>query len=245
MKKYRLILIDTLILCLVSTVLAIGVYTAVAMLKGKVKKDDPIVTAILQANAKEVEALVKQAGDVTNETDDLGRTALMRAAFANYSDTRSEPSNEARNLLSDTDDKRADIVALLLSHGAKPDSRDKDGWSALMWASWSGLNKVAAKLLDIGASHQFADKQGNTALIIAAQRGNAEIVKTLLAKGADKATTNKAGKSALDAATLGLAQYPDKQADYRDVISQLTLAPPDNHQSNPAPTSKSATLAVP
>lgn len=226
MKKYRLILIDTLILCLVSTVLAIGVYTAVAMLKGKVKKDDPIVTAILQANTKEVEKLVQQGGSVTNETDDLGRTALMRAAFANYADTRSQPGNEARNLLSDTDDKRTGIVVLLLDHGAMPDVRDHDGWSALMWASWSGLNQVAANLLDRGASHQFADKQGNTALIIAAQRGNAGIVKTLLAKGADKSVTNNAGQSALTAAKLGLAQYPEKPADYADVISQLTLAKP-------------------
>ncbi len=226
MKKYRLILIDTLILCLVSTVLAILVYSAVAMLKGKVKKDDPIVTAILQGNAKEVETLVKQAGDVTNETDDLGRTALMRAAFANYSDTRAEPGSEARNLLSTADDERAGIVALLLNHGAKPDSRDNDGWSALMWASWSGLNKVAAELLDLGASQQFVDKRGNTALIIAARRGNAEIVKTLLAKGADKSVTNKAGQSALDAAKLGMAQFPEKQPGYAGVISQLTLAKP-------------------
>ncbi|MEI6674975.1 MAG: ankyrin repeat domain-containing protein [Verrucomicrobiota bacterium] len=221
MKQYRLILIDTLILCVVSTMLAIGVYTAVAMLKGKVKKDDPIVTAILQANAKEVESLVKQAGDVTNETDDLGRTALMRAAFANYSDTRSEPGNEARNLLSDTDDKRAGIVALLLSHGAKPDSRDNDGWSALMWASWSGLNKVAAKLLECGASQQFTDRQGNTALIIAAQRGNPEIVRKLLAKGADQALTNKSGRTAREAATAGMAQYPEKRAAYTEVLAAL------------------------
>ncbi|MEI6655839.1 MAG: ankyrin repeat domain-containing protein [Verrucomicrobiota bacterium] len=221
MKKYRLILIDTLILCLVSTVLAIGVYTAVAMLKGKVKKDDPIVTAILQANAKEVESLVKQAGDVTNETDDLGRTALMRAAFANYSDTRSEPVNEARSLLSATDDKRAGIVALLLNHGARPDSRDNDGWSALMWASWSGLGKVAEKLLELGASQQFADRQGNTALIIAAQRGNPEIVRALLAKGADQALTNKSGRTAREAATAGMAQYPEKRGAYTEVLAAL------------------------
>lgn len=223
MKKYGVILIDTLILVVVSSVLAYCVTTAVAMLKGKVKKDDPIVTAIIQANATEVEKLVKQGGAVTNETDALGRTALMRAAFANFSDTRPGLVNE---LLSDTDAKRAGIVELLLNHGALPDSRDNDGWSALMWASWSGLTQVAAKLLEHGASHQFADRQGNTALIIAAQRGNAEIVKALLAKGADKSATNKSGNTALTAARLGMRQYPDRQPGYAGVISQLDGTPP-------------------
>ena len=90
-----------------------------------------------------------------------------------------------------------------------------------MWASWSGLGKVAARLLDKGASLQFADAQGNTALIIAAQRGNAEIVKALLAKGADMAVRNRAGQSALDAATTGLAQYPDKARGYQAILAQL------------------------
>ena len=45
MSKYRLILIDTLILCMVSTVLAVVFNFTVDKLKGEVKKDDPIVIA--------------------------------------------------------------------------------------------------------------------------------------------------------------------------------------------------------
>lgn len=226
MRKYRLILIDTLILCLVSTLLAVVVTSAADRLKGKVKGDDPIVAAIIQANTKELEKLVQRGASVTNQTDELGRTALMRAAFANYSDTRGSLGGEAPTLLSETDAKRAGTVGLLLHHGAEPDTRDHDGWSALMWASWSGLDQVAAMLLDSGASLRFADPQGNTALIIAAQRGNAVIVKALLAKGADRALANRAGQTALQAARSGMGQYPERKPGYEAVIGQLEAASP-------------------
>ena len=222
MRKYRLILIDTLLLCLVSTVLAIVVNFAVAKLKGEAKKDDPIVIAIIQANTQEVEKLVQQGAGVTNETDELGRTALMRAAFVNFSGPRGGPGQEPAGILGDTDAKRSGLVGLLLSHGARLDARDRDGWTALMWASWSGLTQVAGKLLESGASPHFADRQGNTALLIAAQRGNTAIVTALLANGADAAVANKAGKSALAAARTGLAQYPEQAAGYAAVIAQLT-----------------------
>jgi len=423
MKKYRLILIDTLILFLVSSVLAFLVITAVARLKGKVKGDDPIVTAIIQGDIKEVRKLVRGGSKVTNETDDYGRSALMRAAYVNLADpkplgpkeraladalarcgvrletgsgpaplskqerllmallsqrgirVRAEASDKAPlrkeeralaqalalhgvpvggapdaapasagrrlaealwrcgidvsdemagmpsfnvagaygkalvracvplrgrpdfpcsgdtatrspagfarlaapdvrnrrpvvafdpdkvlcdllnecdihlsgeadagaprrnvkalatelakwnvklgNSLTETDETRLEIVALLLSHGAALDTVDNDGWTALMWASWSGLTKVAEKLLASGASPSFADHQGNTALIIAAQRGNADIVKALLAKGANKAAANKAGKTALEAAKIGIAQYPDKAPGYNAILAQL------------------------
>jgi len=212
MRKYRLILIDTLILCLVSSVLAFLVITAVAKLKGRVKKDDLVVTAIIQDNFKDLEELVKAGPGATNKTDEFGRSALMRAAYVNFANA---------NAIAKTDDKRVVMVGLLVKQGARLDARDNDGWSALMWASWSGLNKVAFKLLELGASPRFADRQGNTALIIAAQRGNADIVKALLAKGADKATANKLGTTALDTAKTGITQYPDKAPGYNAIISQL------------------------
>lgn len=212
MTKLKEILSDGVILFAVSTVFVLVADKGFSKLKGSVKPDDPIVTAIVQADAKKLEAVVEQGVSVTNETDALGRAALMRAAYANYADAET---------ITATDAKRVAMVDLLVRKGANLDTLDHDGWSALMWASWSGLNQVASKLLELGASHRYADKQGNTALIIAAQRGNAEIVKALLAKGADKSVRNRAGNSALEAAKQGLTQYPDKQAGYAEVITQL------------------------
>lgn len=217
MKQLRVILLDTFILCAVSTALAILVNQAVSLMKGRSAKDDPLVAAIIQNNVKSLRKLIGPGSGATRQADDQGRTALMRAAYANISDAK---------LTTETDALREEMISLLIEHGALIDQLDRDGWSALMWASWSGLNKVAAKLLELGASHRIADRQGNSALIIAAQRGNAEIVRILLAKGADMTVTNKAGKSALEAARLGGKQYPDKKPQYDDVTSQLKPAPP-------------------
>jgi ankyrin repeat protein len=212
MNKYRLILIDTLILCVVSSVFAYLFNTTANALKGKAIEDDPIVTAIIQANLKDLEAAVAKHRNATNRIDEQGRSALMRAAYANFADAKTT---------AETDDTRVAMVELLVKQGAEPDALDHDGWSALMWASWSGLDQVASKLLELGASQRFADKQGNTALIIAAQRGKAGIVQLLLAKGADPTLRNHAGKTACAAAMLGMEQYPERQAAYREVLAAL------------------------
>lgn len=212
MTKLKEILTDGVILFAVSTGFVVVMDQGFSKLKGAVKQDDPIVTAIIQADSKKLEEVVKKGDSVTNETDELGRAALMRAAYANYSNPKT---------IEETDAQRVAMVELLVKRGAQLDTRDSDGWSALMWASWSGLGQVASKLLDLGASYQFADEQGNTALIIAAQRGNAGIVKALLAKGADRAVANKAGTTAAEAAGSGLAQYPDKRLAYSEVLAAL------------------------
>ena len=212
MTKLKEILTDGVILFAISTGFVVVMDQGFSKLKGAVKQDDPIVTAIIQGDSKKLEELVKKGDGVTNETDELGRAALMRAAYANYANSKT---------IEETDAKRVAMVEQLVKQGAQLDTLDDDGWSALMWASWSGLAQVASKLLDLGASYQFADKQGNTALIIAAQRGNAGIVKVLLAKGADRAVANKAGKTAVDAAGSGLEQYPDKRLAYSAVLAAL------------------------
>ena len=421
-EQVKKILIDGLILFAVSTALVVLADRGFSLLKGKAKKDDPIVTAIIQGDLKQVKKLAAEGGKVTNETDALGRTALMRAAYVNLSDpkplgkkeralvdalvrcgirleagagpapltpeetallamlnqrglrvtskpderpllaeerelanalghlgvpvgdppakatigagqrlaaamagcgidlsdelavvpsfadageyakalrrlcssTRMRPawlaadsqgetsngalarlvmqevktsppvvaldpdellldqldecgirlnagaeSGPARrnvkalaaelakwdvklgNPLSDADEIRADMVGVLLDRGAKLDKTDNDGWTALMWAAWSGLEKVAEVLLERGAGTGFADRQGNTALIIAAQRGQAGIVKLLLARGAAKGAANQHGLTALAAADKGKQQYPTKADGYDAVIAAL------------------------
>jgi ankyrin repeat-rich membrane spanning protein len=106
------------------------------------------------------------------------------------------------------------------------DAVDLDGWTALMWACWSGMPATVERLLENGASPAAADAEGNTALIIAARRGHARIVRALLAKGADRAARNKAGNTALTAAEAGFAehparQYPDLAAGYQEVLAAL------------------------
>lgn len=229
MNKLKIILIDALILFAVSTVVVYSVNWAFSLIGGHGPKADPIVTAIIQDNAEELRKLVEVRTEPTAEnaasdrqdgetrdsarnpadlTDGHGRTALMRAAFVN---------NSKAEITAKSDVKRAEMVPLLLDHGAPIDARDEDGWTALMWASWSGLPKTTRQLLDRGASVSPADKLGNTALMLAAGRANIEIVSQLLAAAADKTARNKAGKSASDIAREGTAQYPDKKDAYQKI----------------------------
>lgn len=204
MNKFLVIVVDAIILFVVSTVLVIVADQGFSKLKGKTPKDDPIVTAIMQDKTDLLEELVKPGSAVTEKTDEHGRTALMRAAYANIND---------RKLLEETDTKREPIIQLLISNGAKIDAKDNDGWTALMWAAWSNMPKTAAMLMKNEASPATTDKHGNTALTLAARRGNVEIVRLLAAVGNNR--------SAIEQAQAGMAEYPDKKTDYEAIITLL------------------------
>jgi ankyrin repeat protein len=40
----------------------------------------------------------------------------------------------------------------LAEAGADPNVRDKDGWTPLAWAAWSGMTQVTARLIALGGS---------------------------------------------------------------------------------------------
>lgn len=212
MNKALWILLDAVILFAVSTLFVLIANVAFAGLKGKTPKDDPIVTAITQGKLAELTAAATQGGKVAALCDEHGRTALMRAAYANLS---------SETLNAETDAKRAAMIPVLLDQHAPLDQQDHDGWTALMWAAWSGLPKVAAELIDRGAQLTAVDSQGNTALTLAARRGQPEIVRKLIDKGASPSATTREGRSALDLARAGMREYPDQAAAYQQVIALL------------------------
>jgi ankyrin repeat protein len=212
MTKPGTIIMDMLILGLVSTIFVAAVNAAFSGLKKKGAKSDPVVTAILQADTNAVAALLNDPKTELDKPDNFGRTPLLWAAYANYSTTD-------RTLIEDK--KRAPIVRMLLGQPVNLETRDRDGWTALMWASWSGLPQVVGVLLDHGAGTSVADRQGNTALILAAQRGNAQIVKMLLAKGADKTVFSRSGKSVVDLVRVSMSQYPDRKDAYSAILVDL------------------------
>lgn len=227
MTKLPTIVLDALILVAVSTVFVAVADRAFSGLKGKIPKDDPVVTAIGQGELKGLEGVIAglEADPATKakvaiQTDEHGRSSLMRAAYVNLGDPEK---------LKEADGVRKPMIALLLAHGAVLDGQDHDGWTALMWACWSGLPQVVDALLEQGANHAPEDRQENTALIIAASRGHADIVRALLAKGADPSRINKAGENALATAERGLRQhsarfYAGKQQGYQEAISLLKAA---------------------
>jgi len=211
--NYRLIFQDGLVLVTVSTLFVVALSSGFK----KFKKDvdlDPIVLAINQDSKdsfKEIAA--KETGpERMNRKDEFGRTPLMMASYANFHDLKQR---------AEMDSKRVPWVEMLASSGSDLNAVDKDGWTPLMFAAWSGLNATATKLVELGANLNLADHQGNTALTLAAMRGHSEIVKVLLAKGAVKDTATLKGRKALDLAQEGLKQYPERAADYNQILGLL------------------------
>ena len=90
--------------------------------------------------------------------DNLGWTALITAIC-------SEPKSDHEN-----------IVKLLLDNNANKDIQDKDGRTALIFASYYGYKNILKILLDKGANPNLKASNGKTAIDFAA---NSEI-KSLL-----------------------------------------------------------------
>ena len=208
-EQYKLVVIDGLILLVtcVTIVLFLNFFVFAPLKKGN---SDSLVTMIQQDNADRVKVILaeeefnkmKENKPASfdeykkmraNKQDEYKRTPLMWLAYANNSDMKT-------TLESDT--KRLPMIDIIIAAGADINAVDKDGWTALTWASWSGLNAVAAKLIDLGADLKVVDKKGNTALMVASQTGHNEIVKLLLTKGADRTAQNVNGKTAKDLACL-------------------------------------------
>jgi TonB family protein len=87
---------------------------------------------------------------------------------------------------------------LLEEPAVDPDSVDREGWTALMYAARSEHPDLVVLLLKAGASLEPVNRTGETALIIAVKRGNVEAARQLLMAGADTKPKDARGRSALD-----------------------------------------------
>jgi len=83
----------------------------------------------------------------------------------------------------------------LLDHGAKVNTADKLGSTALIYAAENGNDPLVRTLLQHGA--EINVNPGDTALMAAAEGGRLQTVQTLLAHGADVNATGVNGWTAL------------------------------------------------
>ncbi len=150
----------------------------------KANKDEGFLTEL--AEGRDAHA------DFINKTDDTGRTPLMSASYANSIDPKEVAKIDMRRLYY--------VRVLLAEKGIKPDAADRDGFTALHWACWSGLDGVALELINHGLDINQAEDNGYTPLMLAAMRGNASTVKMLLQLGADASPKNYKGETALELA---------------------------------------------
>lgn len=201
--KSHHILFDGLILIISSTLFVWAVDYVFNQFKDSENEGNPLTTAIVQASTGSTEELQPYIAGNLEKKDLHGDTPLMMACYVNFFD---------HNKTEEQDKVRSPLVSYLLEQGATADEKDKDGWTALFWASWSGMTDTAKVLVNAGSDINLADRLGNTPLMIAAQRGNPEIVRLFLDHQAKVSQANSAGKTALDlakqekdrfAATLG------------------------------------------
>jgi hypothetical protein len=217
--KWAEVLGDGFFLLVISTVFVTLCSTFFKTLKKDVPRD-PLVTAITQGSGEKIQKILstddlKQPAAKkarVDKMDEQGRTPLMWAAYVDFSD--------AKKTL-ETDGPRVALADLLVAAGADPNARDKDGWTPLTWAAWSGMPKMTARLLELGAQVNAADRQGQTALMIAASRGNAEVVKLLLAHGADRTAAARNGKTARTFAEEGIKAYFRRAEAYQAELAIL------------------------
>ena len=73
-----------------------------------------------------------------------------------------------------------DIALALLASGANVHTKDKDGWTALHWASCKGFEEVVQALINRGSRMNSRDSLGHTPLIVAELWGQEEISMCLL-----------------------------------------------------------------
>ena len=92
------------------------------------------------------------------------------------------------------------LVTALLKSGAKPDVRDKDGWTPLHHAAAKNQLDTAKALLAGGANPMVLSELGGTPLHEAAASGGAEMIQLLLAHKVDPTVKSKQGVTALDIA---------------------------------------------
>ena len=80
---------------------------------------------------------------------------------------------------------RANVVKVLIEHGADIHTADDFGWTPLHSAAYSGHKKLVKLLLDKGSDPNRRTKDESTPLHIAARHGHKGIVQLLLIRGAN------------------------------------------------------------
>jgi len=107
-----------------------------------------------------------------------------------------------------------ETVAMSIKEGFNLNTKDKDGYTALLIAAEKGDIEMAHLLVEKGADVNAKDKDGYTALMYVAYAGNLEIAKILIKNGADVHVRDKDGWTALMFARVG------KKADITELLKK-------------------------
>uniref|UniRef100_A0A8C3AES2 Ankyrin repeat domain 52a n=1 Tax=Cyclopterus lumpus TaxID=8103 RepID=A0A8C3AES2_CYCLU len=160
----------------------------------------PLVQAIFNRNAEEVQLLLHKKEDV-NALDQEHRTPLHAAAcvgdvhildlLIESGATVNAKDHVWLTPLHRAAASRNEVIGLLLRRGAEANARDKFWQTPLHVATANRATRCAEALLTQLSNLNMADRTGRTALHHAAQSGFQEMVKLLLNKGANLSAIDK------------------------------------------------------
>lgn len=163
-------------------------------------KDDqgwtPLMFCAQEGKLACLELLIQYGADV-NATDTLGRTALMQAARCGFPEIAQRlitaganvnmASGPASTLIFAANSGQVEVGELLLEHGAVIDAFDaKEGYSALMLASFFGYQAFVEMLIRRGANINLRTEWNVSALTMAMRGNQAALEQLLKDAGADE-----------------------------------------------------------
>jgi ankyrin repeat protein len=134
-----------------------------------------LLRAVRTHDTRRARALLERGASPDLAEADDGRTALQFAV--QYNDL--------------------ELVALLISKGARTDRRERNGWTALHYAALFDRKDAALLLVRSGADESASDSRGQTPLHLAAACGSSNTALALLAVGADVDARTHGGRTAL------------------------------------------------
>lgn len=158
-----------------------------------------------------VDALIRKGAD-PNRKDSNNQTAIDLAGVFNQTQILAllkkgdgtgstggtgTPPRHNQDLI--TAAQHGDLAGIrkALAAGARPDYRQGQGWTALLFAANHKSLPAVQLLVDKGANVNYREAKGWTALLISVHHGEAAIVKYLLDKGANRQAKTSFGDDAL------------------------------------------------
>lgn len=159
--------------------------------------------AVRKADLKTIEMLL-ELGAKVNLRDERGRTALMQIGEDYESEESAESAESDVNEENEGETEEFEMVRLatrifelLISHGAKVNLRDSEGFTALIYAARSENPLLLKLLLSHRANVNTQAKNGRTALMEAANENELENVRILLQAGAGVNLEDDEGETAM------------------------------------------------